>query len=436
MATFRQFLDRLGSKNRALPIKTLRAAYERSESRNAGGGGIPQPTAAQRRQLPKSLIGQEDLIAGRFRMPVDKIRLNPDEVRFVPNRFGTTFAVKRTELDDLTPQQRTDIREFDRTTEAQGGRITQAHEALATQARTDRDTGARLLGELGQATTAGLGSVGSSGPSQAERQLGGQLGRAAAESSVAANTTSVARLNRLPSVVASEGQTALEAFQAQRRGDRRTILDEIRARNVERENAQLEFDLAQQQLGATLRGQSIGLLESQIGAQARLGTAGLQAEQRSLDRAQRAQAAANKLANQAEIARARGELARAKHLDNLAFKRRKLAADIDARQQKSAPKVSEGIKIARGLMYGNNAADSFFSVGETYGDLVTRGFSHSQANKILRAVIGRQTIDPNTDALVNKRGEFLQAGEGRPFTALPDPGKPPSSVFGRGPIFG
>jgi hypothetical protein len=374
--------------------------------RSTPPGGTP---AAQRRNRlpPREYVGSPGLIGSWGRQP----RLNPDQYEWTINpETGRWWARPRTELTGLSPQQRADIGQFDRTTEAQRQRITDVYNQYAQAAAADRDAGAAALGKLANLSAAGFTDTVSgpvSGPygqapgpslSQAERALPGVLAQGAREGQAARSAQTIAALNQLPTVARSEGLTAAERFLAERLGQRQEAIGGYREQQAKAAEARAEQAFRNRQLQATLAiaqgGQAVDL-------------EGIRSRERVArqDRLAKMKAERAKLATQLRIARENNLTSRANTLDRLiAQKDQQIAkAQADRAKQrrlkpsdlraltKRAREMWDGIPRTITDEQGQRRTEYLqYNFAEIVRELQAMGAPRARAMQIARQVTGQQ----------------------------------------------
>ena len=412
--TFAEFQKTLGARSRRAPLSAQRAAF----NRKFGLGPAPKPPPANpNTYLPLDVIG-DDSVIGPYKAPPN---VNPSEYEVLPTRDGRYVARPRTELTGLDPQQVADVRDFDARTTAQTSRIDQAYKAFADAARKDADAGAVRLGNLAQSAGAGFQGIPNPtrGRSMAEQQQTANNARAALQSAVAENTTAVSRANRLPTVAGAAGLSALERFSLARQDQRSDVLRSFRESNAElaarAAAARAEQEQFRQTLAAQLRGQDIGLIGQQISGQVDLAQSQITARGKAADRALEARKTAATLRQQAEIARANNQTARAKILSDRANKQAEIAARLEQSRRDKLPSMAAALKEARSLAAGQNLrsatradvlngdagdvgeriADNVYEPLEIYEYMRSQGFTDQQAIQIVRATTDEKRFTPH-----------------------------------------
>lgn len=383
-------------------VKPGTAGAPRSAPR--GGTRAAQPRT---KLPPREYVGSPGLIGSWGKEP----RLNPDQYEWTINpETGRWWARPRTELTGLSPQQRADIGQFDRTTEAQRQRITDVYNQYANQAAADRDQGAAALGRLANLSAAGFtdtvsgpvpGPYGQApGPSlsQAERALPGVLAQGAREGQAAQSAQTIAALNQLPTVARSEGLTAAERFAAERLGQRQEAIGGYREQQAKAAEAAAEQAFRNRQLQATLAIAQGGQAVDLEGIRSRERVAGQ-------DRVAKLKAERARLATQYRIAQERNLTSRANTLDRLiAQKDQQIAkAQADRAKQrrlkpsdlraltKRAREMWDGIPRTITDEQGQRRTEYLqYSFSEIVRELQAMGAPRARAMKIARQVTGQQ----------------------------------------------
>lgn len=362
----------------------------------AAGTGAAQPNPARNRLPPREYVGSQGLIGSWRREP----RLNPDQYEWTINpETGRWWARPRTELTGLSPQQRADIAQFDRTTEAQRQRIIDAYDRYAQQAAADRDAGAAALGKLANLSAAGFtdtvsgqaygpyGPVHGASLSQAEQALPGVLAQGAREGQAARSAQTIAALNQLPTVARSEGLTAAERFLADRLGQRQEAIGEYRGQQAKAAEAAAEQAFRNRQLQATLRiaqgGQAVDL--EGIRSRERVAAADRQAKLTS-DIA--------RLQTQLRIARENNRTKLATQLEKQIAKKREQRQKV---QRETRVKVRNAEALARSMRLETQGGFPIPYTLEDYVDAIVGEFSIDPkvARRIARRVM-RQVPQPRS----------------------------------------
>jgi len=366
----------------------------------AGGSGTPTggTTATTRRGdalnrlVPREWTGSAGIVGPYKREP----RLNPDAYEWVQNPENNRwFARPRTELTGLPTQARADIQGFDRQTAAQQGRIQGAYDAFVGESRANAAAGQAALTALSAA--AGSGYAAADPTAQV-------LGQAARQQSVAVAAPTVAAMGRMPDLARATGVSALEQFGLKRGEARTETIGDYREQASEAEAAKREAaaDLRGQNLDllAALGGQQTNLALGQMRAQTTQRGQTLTARSAAADRMADYSLGVQKIAQQAQEARQRGQVSRANSLDRLLAKRmeledkrrggRKPASNADlSRWAKRAREMWKGIPTGTKDASGNPLF-TLYSYSDIVRELQAAGATPARARRIASQVTGER----------------------------------------------
>lgn len=365
-------------------------------------------TAARNKLQPREYVGSEGVIGSWKSEP----RLNPDQYEWTLNPENNRwFARPRNELTGLDPQSRADVGAFDRTTGAQQQRVQEVYDQYATQAGADRDAGAAAFGSLAKLSGAGYqapvqgqasgpyGAVQGASLAPAQAALPGVMAQGAQEGSAAQRMSSLFGLSQLPTLARAEGATALERYTADRTKNRGELIGGYRQQASESAAAAAEQKFNQQKLAADLRGQNLTHLGKVLSGETQVKTASIRANTARDDRSAKLLIEAQKLRNQADIARENNNTKRSVALMKRAEVKEKEAAKAkgpkvsDQRAwAKRAREMWDGIPRSVTDEQGNKVTEYLqYDVNEIIRELQAQGASRGQAIKIARQISGNAT---------------------------------------------
>lgn len=346
------------------------AAPPPAAGRAPSGGRVSTTsrTGARNSLVPREWVGSEGLIGNWSKPP----RLDPTAFETIKSsETGRWWARPRTELTGLTPGQRADVKAFDQTTTSQGSRIDQAFADYVQQSGQNAQQGSAALTGL-----AGIMGSGYSGD-----PTGAVLSEAARKEAGAGLAPTIANLNRLPQLAASEGLTAKQAWTTDRLKQRTDLLQGIRETEVK-----LEGDAADR--AVEIRGQELNALGEAAGLRNKIDLAKIDSADRAADRA--ADIGMNTQDNQTALTTAQLRITAAE----------KKAAKKAGRKPPTVSDIRQWAKRARAMWDGvprtitgedgkSRTEYLQYDPDEIMRDLIAAGATRPRAVRIVRQITGQ-----------------------------------------------